>query len=333
MDSKISPPSERPRLAFFGSDAIALPLLAWLLGEGGEVVELVGVVSQPDRPSGRGHKLTPNPVVAFARARGLPLLQPEKPDAALRAWLAEANLSLGLVMAYGHILRKAVLEIPRWGFLNLHGSLLPKLRGASPVETAIAIGETETGVSLMQMVRAMDAGPVADVERVPIDDLVTGGQLRELLAQACVPLLRRNLTAACAGELSFAAQPHDGVTYCRKLSKSDGQLDFHEPAEALARRIRGLAPWPGCFADHGSTRLKLGFASAEAGPSTDPSGTILSADDSGIRVATGSGVLNLTQLQRPGGKMMPASDFLRGYPLVPADQIKGGLMPNLLVDS
>ncbi|MGF1451398.1 MAG: methionyl-tRNA formyltransferase [Opitutales bacterium] len=324
-------PGELPKVAFFGSDVIALPLLRWLRREGSGVAQLVGVVSQPDRRSGRGKKLQLNPVAAFARDEGLPLLQPDKPDAVTTAWVQEQGICLCLVMAYGHILRRALLDAPPRGFLNLHGSLLPKLRGASPVETAIATGETVTGVSLMRMVRRMDAGAVADFETVAITEHVSGGQLREELATACVPLLARALGPACTGELAFAEQDESSATYCRKLSKEDGQLDFGAPAAVLARRIRGLDPWPGCFAEHHGTRLKLSGGAAEPDHSHAMPGTVLSADLDGVRVATGEGVLLLPRLQRPGGKLLPAPDFLRGYPLSPGDVLEGGPMTELLV--
>ncbi len=345
-----------PRLVFFGSDAIALPALNWLVGAGASVVELVGVVSQPDRPAGRGQQLQANPIATWGRQRAIALQQPERPDAALTQWLRETEATVALVMAYGHLLRPELLAVPQRGFLNLHGSRLPALRGASPVETVVALGYNETAVSLMQVVKAMDAGPVGDFEPVTIGPDSTGGSVREALGAACVPLLTRSLARACAGELTFTPQDPAAATYCRKLQRSDGQLDFSQSAEVLARRIRALDPWPGCFAHHGELRLKLSGAHAlpccksDGTAATDSStgnqspmpGTVLdpanlpsgdARQKTGLAIATGCGVLVIHRLQRPGGKVLDASDFLRGHRLLPGEVLTGGPMAPLVANS
>lgn len=300
-----------------GSDAIARPLLDWLAdGAGRTVAEVVAVFTQPDRPVGRGQKVTPNAIKAWAMARGLPVLQPERFDGAAREALAGFRPDLSLVMAYGHILRDETIATPRLGTLNLHTSLLPRYRGASPIQTAIASGDRETGVTLMRIVRALDAGPVADVERVGIGRLDTAADVEAKLAQVCVPLLARCLPALADGTLVFTEQDHAAATFCRRLVKTDGGLDFHAPAAVLAARINGLFPWPACTIELAGQPVKLGLAEGLEGGG-EP-GRVLGADDEGLLVGTGAGRLRLRRLQRPGGRMLEAVDFLRGFAM-PAD--------------
>jgi methionyl-tRNA formyltransferase len=302
------------RIAFLGSDAIALPLLEWL-GRGGGPGEVVGVFTQPDRPAGRGQKVQPNAVKAWALARGLPVFQPEKLGEGERAQLAGLGADLGLVMAYGHILREDFIGTPRLGTLNLHVSLLPKYRGASPIQAAIASGETATGVSLMRIVRRLDAGPVADVEAVPIAPLDTAAEVEAKLAAACGPLLARALPRLARGELTFVEQDAAQATYCRKLEKADGALDFAAPAAVLAARINGLSPWPGCAVELDGQPLRLGLAEALPSATAAPGGTVLGTDGSGLLVASGGTTLRLLRLQRPGGRLLAAGEFLRGRPI------------------
>jgi len=316
------------RLVFLGSDPIALPLLDWLwqTPEGRASVQLVGVFTQPDRPVGRGQKITANAIKQWALARGLPVYQPEKLDAAGRDTLAALRPDLSLVMAYGHILRDEFIDTPRLGTLNLHASILPAYRGASPIQTAVANGERETGLSLMRIVRELDAGPVADVERVPIAPLDTALDVEAKLAAACVPLLARNLPKLAKGELVFREQDHAKATFCRRLEKSDGVLDFTRPAAELAARINGLFPWPTCSFQVGGKSIKCGLAdvATNVGPSiaaqATESGTVLGADADGLLISTGEGILRVRRLQRPGGQMLPAADFLRGNPIAVSDR-------------
>ncbi|HEX3730295.1 MAG TPA: methionyl-tRNA formyltransferase [Opitutaceae bacterium] len=305
------------RLVFLGSDPIALPLLEWLAsGRSGEgAVEIAGVFTQPDRPAGRGQQVRPNGVKAWALERGLPVWQPEKLDEAEEARLAGLEADVALVMAYGHILRERFIGLPRLGTLNLHASILPHYRGASPIQTAVACGERETGVTLMRIVRRLDAGPVADLERVPVGPLDTAAEVEARLALACVPLLARTLPRLARGELAFAAQDEAAASYCRKLEKEDGRLDWSAPAAALAARINGLFPWPGCSAEIAGQPIRLGLADAlpEAAPA--PGGTVLGSDAEGLKIAAGGGVVRLRRLQRPGAKLLPAAEFLRGFPV------------------
>lgn len=313
-----------------GSDAIALPLLDWLLAHTTDFnAELACVFSQPDRPKGRGKKLQPNPVSAWALEHGIALQRPEKLGAETNDYFQTNGIQLALVMAYGHILKRDLLAIPPGGFVNFHASLLPKYRGASPVESAVASGERETGVSLMKIIPAMDAGPVCDVETIPIGEADTGHSVRENLAEACVPLIVRNFSRLLAGEATFIDQNDSEATYCRKLLKTDGSLDFSATACELASRINGLDPWPGCYCDHGETRIKLRQASFSDESCDDAPGSVLSMADHKVRVATGHGVLQVACLQRPGGKMIPAPDFLCGYELPAGAVLTGGYMPPL----
>lgn len=305
------------RLVFLGSDPIALPLLDWLVGPGREFVEIIAVFTQPDRPVGRGQKVVPNAIKTWAVERHIAVYQPEKLTDDVRVHFALLGADVALVMAYGHILRENFIETPRLGTFNLHASILPRYRGASPIQTAIANGEGETGVSFMRIVRRLDAGPVADVERVPIGPLDTALEVESKLAGACVPLVRRILPGLRDGSLVFVPQEETAATFCRRLEKEDGTLDFAAPAATLAARINGLFPWPACSVEIGGQSVKLGQADA-----TDPArgatvvpGTVLSSDELGLLIATGSGGLRIRRLQRPGGKMLAAAEFLRGFPV------------------
>lgn len=328
------------RVVFLGSDAIALPLLDWLAGEGRAVAEVVGVFTQPDRPVGRGQKVQPNAIKLWAEARGIDVWQPEKLTEEVRLRLAERAADLGLVMAYGHILKDDFIATPRLGMLNLHTSVLPKLRGASPIQTAVASGARETGVTLMRIVRRLDAGPVAGVERVGIEALDTAADVEQKLAGACVPLVGRGLKALAAGTLSFVEQDEAAATYCRKLEKEDGAVDFAAAAAVLAARVNGLFPWPACSVEIAGQIVKLGLADVPesvvdgaggAAESPRTPGEVIGADAHGLLVATGSGVLRLRRLQRPGGRMLAAGEFLRGFPVAAGTRLPSRPMPELLV--
>jgi methionyl-tRNA formyltransferase len=319
------------RLVFLGSDAIALPLLEWLASDGKPIADLVAVFTQPDRPVGRGQKVQPNEIKQWGASRGVPVLQPEKLTPDVQAELASFRADVALVMAYGHILRDDFIGTPRLGTLNLHTSILPRYRGASPIQTAVANGERETGVSLMRIVRKLDAGPVAAVERVTIDALDTAADIEAKLAAATVPLLQRGLAQLAAGTLVFAPQDDSAATHCRKLTKEDGALDFHVSASALAARINGLFPWPTCVVEINGQPIKLGLADVAPGPAAEGTpGTVLGSDTLGLLVATSAGVLRLRRMQRRGGKMLPAADFLRGFPVATGMVIPSKPMTSLV---
>jgi methionyl-tRNA formyltransferase len=323
--------SEPLRVIFLGSDAIALPMLNWLVGsEGTRVARLTGVVTQPDRPVGRGQKVTPNAIKLWALERGLPVWQPEKITDEFRQAYAARGADLALVMAYGHLLKDDFIAVPRLGTLNLHTSLLPRYRGASPIQSAIAGGERLTGVTLMRIVRRLDAGPVADSEPVSIAPLDTAATLEAKLAAACVPLIARALRKVADGSQVFTVQDDWGATYCRKLQKEDGVLDFAQPARALAARVNGLYPWPGCIMLLRDQRVKLGLADVPTATSTGQPGEVIGRDADGLLVATGSGVLRLRNLQRPGGRMLAADEFLRGFEVPAGTVIPSQPMPALV---
>jgi methionyl-tRNA formyltransferase len=317
-----------PRLVFMGSDAIALPALNWLINDRAIGAEIVGVFTQPDRAVGRGQKVQPNEIKTWAQARNIPVYQPEKFDSAAEQQLVALQPELTLVMAYGHILKQAAIDAPRLGTLNLHTSVLPKYRGASPIQTAVASGDTETGVTLMRIVPQLDAGPIADVERVPIAGRTTASDVEGKLAEACVPLLARCLPKIFAGEQVFTEQVGADATFCRKLEKSDGVLDFTSSAGVLAARINGLMPWPACLVEINGQAVKIGLADALS--DGGKIGEVVGADGEGLLVGTGQGTLRLLKLQRAGGRMLPATEFLRGFPVAVGTEVISHPMPSLV---
>lgn len=306
------------RIVFMGSDEIALPALDWLWTDGRAVAELVGVYTRPDRPHGRGQRLTPNAIKTWALQRAIPVFQPEKLTPEARATFSELRPDAALVMAFGHILRQEWIDTPRCSMWNLHASLLPKYRGASPIQGAIAGGETESGVCLMRIVRALDAGPVLDWESVGIGEMDTGADLEARLSQACLPLLARSLDGIFAPEPPVIEQSHAEATFTRKLRKDDGALDFRVPARVLARRINALFPWPGAFFDLEGDRIRVGLAEVDSSetcqrPRDATPGAVLHSGSGALVVAAGgAGCVGLLRLQRPGGRMLPAEEFLRG---------------------
>ena len=306
--------NKKPVIVFFGSDAICLPVLEYLRSEAAASCHLRAIVSQPDRPQGRGKKLQPNPVAAWARLHAIELLQPEKPTAELAHWLTQVETTVVLVMAYGHFLGRALRAAPRHGMFNFHGSILPNYRGASPVETAIACGDCETGVGLMQVLKEMDAGAVADLERVSIAADETGPQVRRKIAAAVVPLLRRNLEALLTGDLVFVPQDLAAVSYARKIRKEDGAIDFELSAQQIYDRLRAFTPWPGGYFEHAGVRIKVGAASLRASTVTAPVGTVVELEPA-LCIATADGEICFHQLQRSGGRLLAVADFLRGYPM------------------
>jgi methionyl-tRNA formyltransferase len=319
------------KIVFMGSDAIALPMLNSLTGEGSGA-RVVAVFTQPDRPVGRGQKVQANAIKLWAQEHGIPVHQPEKLREPELATLASYGADLSLVMAYGHILRDAFINAPLLGTLNFHTSLLPKYRGASPIQTAVACGERETGVTLMRIVAALDAGPIADAERVTIEPLDTALSVEAKLSAACVPLLARTLPRLAAGTQTFREQDHAAATFCRKLEKTDGVLDFTHPAAELAARINGLFPWPATTVEIAGQPIKFGAAEVchSLDDKTTAPGAVLGTDKDGLLIATSGGVLRVRRLQRPGGKMLDAGEFLRGFPIATGAQLASQPMPALV---
>lgn len=316
------------RVVLLGSDPIALPAFEAVAALPG--VDLAQVWSQPDRPSGRGQSVQPNAVSAWALARGLPLRRPERFDEAEDAALAALAPDLALVMAYGQLLREPTLAIPRLGFVNLHGSLLPALRGATPVEGALALGLPETGVTLQQVVRRLDAGPVLATRRLPVGPAVGREALRAEMGLAAGLLAAESVPALLRGSLAPSPQDDAAATYTRRLRREDAALDFTRPARELANRIRALEGWPGSTCVLGDVRLKVGRAEAAPGSPRRPPGTVLAADSAAVSVATGDGVLRLLELQRPGGRMLPAAAFLAGFRIEPGALLASEPMPELV---
>ena len=321
------------RLVFMGSDPIALPLLDWLAGDGRGLSRLVAVVTGPDRPAGRGQAVGPNAVKAWAAGRPLEILQPEAPDAGTVAALSALKPDVALVVAYGHILRDGLISVPRLGTLNLHASLLPRYRGASPIQSAVASGDARTGMTLMRIVSELDAGPIGDVEPVDIAPLDTASEVEAKLAACSVPLVARAFALLGGGGLAFRAQDHALASYCRRLAKSDGVLDFSRPAPELSARVNGLHPWPCVAVDIAGTPVKLGLADALPGKAPGVPGTVAGSDGEGLLVATGSGILRMRRLQRPGGRMLAAAEFLRGFPVSAGAVIPSVPMPALVASS
>ncbi len=299
------------RVVLLGSDPIALPAFTALAALPG--LEIVGVWSQPDRPSGRGQTLQPNEVSAWALARGLQLFRPEIFDAQEDQRLAALKVDLAVVMAYGQLLRESSLALPRLGFVNFHGSLLPALRGATPVEGALALGLTETGIALQQVVRKLDAGPLLATRSLRVSPNTGRVALRAEIGELAAVLAVDAIPALIAGRLVAKPQDESQATYTRRLRREDAALDFTQPAPLLAQRIRALQGWPGSTFMLGQVRLKVGSAQADPQTSGLPAGTVLAVDTTSLQIATGAGTLHIHELQRPGGKMLPIAAFISGF--------------------
>jgi len=294
------------KIVFMGSPDFALPALQTLA----EHYSVVGVVTQPDQPAGRGRILTPPPIKTLAEQLGLPVIQPRRlrePETMeqLCAW----NPDVIVVAAFGQILRPDVLGLPPHGCLNVHASLLPRWRGAAPIQAAILHGDTEAGVTIMQMDPGIDTGPTLSRRAIPLDIDDTAGTLNPKLAHLGANLLIKTLPAYLRGELLPQPQDDSQATYAPMLKKEDGALDFTQPAERLANKVRAYNPWPGAYLDWGGGTLKVHRAHAEAG-------------DAGVgqwvragklpAIGTSSGVLVLDEVQPPGKKAMPGQVFLNG---------------------
>lgn len=303
------------RIAFMGSPGIALGVLEALIAAGHEIA---CVYSQPPRPAGRGQKLTPTPVHAFAEARGLEVHTPKslkKPEE--QAAFAALNLDAAVVVAYGLILPQPILDTPRLGCLNMHASILPRWRGAAPIQRAIMAGDTETGVDAMMMEAGLDTGPVLASVRTPITRQDTAGTLHDRLAALAAELAPRALAGLADGSLTPQPQTEDGMTYAAKLTTEDQRIDWSRPAAEVDCQIRGLSPAPGawCEADlgQGPVRLKVLFSELTDHATVAVPGALI---DERLAVACGDGrAVRLLRLQKPGGKPLDARDFLAGSPL------------------
>jgi len=303
------------RVVFFGTPEFAVPTLEALLKS---PYEVVAVVTQPDRPRGRGHKTTPSPVQTAAVAAGRPVLQPNsvKDDAFLYE-LSRLTPDLGVVAAYGQILTNAALAIPRLGMINVHASILPAYRGAAPVHRAIINGEAETGVTIMRVVKALDAGPMLAVERLPIGLEETSEDVERDLAAMGARLLVSTVPSLAAGTAIERPQDNAAATYAPRLSKDDGLIDWNWPAERIHNLIRGLHPWPHAVTFLGAYRLILHRSRPAPGPVWNKPGAIVEAGGDRLLVATGDGGLDILEIQLEGKRPLPVREFLMGHPVAP----------------
>jgi methionyl-tRNA formyltransferase len=305
----------RLRIVFMGTPPLAASILDALLKD--DTFEVIGVVTQPDQPKGRDLKLQPSAVKEFAQPKGLLILQPKRardPEFIEQIRLLAPDLIV--VAAFGQILPQSLLDVPRHGCLNVHTSLLPKYRGAAPIQWAIINGEAETGVSIMQMDAGLDTGAIVSIEATPIRDSDTAATLHDRLAAIGGGLLVRTIPGFVSGTLKPHAQP-DAATYARKIQKEDGRIDWTQSARTIWNRLRGLTPWPGTF-----TRLirlpspvLLKIVRAEVVHASGNPGTIIRADREGIIVSCGTEGFRILELQREGGKRLNAREFLAGFPI------------------
>ena len=327
------------RIVFAGTPIFACQALEAIYMAG---FEIPLVLSQPDRPAGRGMQLVSSPVAQFARTHALPLLQPPS----LRrngAYSAQANAAIDalqatphdvmIVTAYGLILPQVVLDIPKYGCLNIHASLLPRWRGAAPIQRALEAGDTTTGITLMQMDAGLDTGPILSVHPLPILPEDTSGQLHERLAELGAQCIVATLQAlARNGHLTATSQSQEGVCYAEKIRKEEGRLDFSQPAAHLAQRIRAFNPTPGCTICVRGHTIKVWQADVLDAPlarmplqhvdNSTPIGTVLQTDNKGIVIICGTGLLRLTELQKAGGKRLPAQQFMQSFPFFAGEQLE-----------
>lgn len=298
------------RIVFAGTPDFAATALKALLEAG---YNLVGVYSQPDRPAGRGRKLMPSPVKQVALDAGIPVFQPVslKPEDAQQE-LAALKPDVMIVAAYGLILPKAVLDIPTHGCLNIHASLLPRWRGAAPIQRAIAAGDAETGITIMQMDEGLDTGDMLLKVTTPIHADDTGGSLHDRLADMGGKAIVEALVQLANSELAPEPQNDADANYAHKLSKEEGHIDWSRSAIEIERLIRAFNPWPGTFTDLGEQRIRLHQATALEHSSDKEPGTVISREREGVDVACGTGTLKITSVQLPGSKAQSISDLING---------------------
>ncbi|HIE54413.1 MAG TPA: methionyl-tRNA formyltransferase [Chromatiaceae bacterium] len=302
--------SSKPRILFAGTPDFSVPSLKALLGSG---LEPVAVYTQPDRPAGRGRKLTPGPVKSVAQEQGIPVYQPAVlRDAGAVAELEQLRPDLMIVVAYGLLLPAEVLKIPRLGCINIHASLLPRWRGAAPIQRAIEAGDRETGVSIMRMEEGLDTGPVYLSKRTAISDEDTGGSLHDRLARLGAEALMEALPGILSGSLEPVPQHDAEATYATKLDKKEAVIDWRRPAWQIERQVRAFNPWPVAHTPYENANLRIWEARAIEGMGAEP-GTVMSATPEGVDVAAGDGLLRITRLQMPGRRAMEARDFVNAH--------------------
>jgi methionyl-tRNA formyltransferase len=310
------------RVIFMGTAELSCDSLRALIAS--PLFQVGAVVTQPDRPKGRELKLQPSPVKELALQAGLPVLQPERArDEAFLGALRDLQPDLIAVAAYGQILPQSILDLPRHGCLNVHTSLLPRYRGAAPIQWAILNGDAETGVTIMKMDAGLDTGDILTQATTPIHPEDNSETLHNRLARMGAELLVRTIPDYVVGKLNSRPQPADGATYAPKIKKQDGHIDWNQPASVLWNRVRGLMPWPGAFS-YLPGQLQphlLKIWQAEVVARSGPPGEVLQADKAGIVVGCGREALRILILQREGGRHLPAQDFLTGHPLRPGQRL------------
>ncbi len=295
-----------------GMPAFAATILERLISAGHR---LLAVYTQPPRPAGRGHHLQSSPVQLLAERHGIVVRCPAGlRDQETQAGFAALGAEAAVVAAYGLILPQVMLTAPRLGCLNVHASLLPRWRGAAPIQRALLAGDHETGITIMQMEKGLDTGPILMQQSLSIGPAATTAGLTEELAQLGGRLIVTALDGLAGGTLVRRAQPQAGVTYAPKINREDGLLDWRRPAAELERRVRALDPWPGAYFEHDGAPIRVLAAAVLADGPGEPPGTVL---DDRLAIACGSGVLRLLRLQRPGRAPLDVSEFLRGYPIPP----------------
>ncbi len=309
------------RVGFAGTPAFAATALAAILDARFDVTQ---VLTQPDRPRGRGLKVEPSAVKVLAESRGLPVLQPATlRSAEARAGALQASLDVLVVAAYGLILPREVLAWPRGGCLNIHASLLPRWRGAAPIQRAIEAGDAQSGITIMKMDEGLDTGPIVESVRAPIGLRDTAGSLERTLADAGAAAIVRALTRLAAGAvLESAPQPPEGATYAAKIGRADAEIDWALDAFAIDRKVRALDPLPGAFTVSGAEALKIWRLEPSSSPAAGAApGSVVAAARDGIVVACGTGLVRIVELQPSGRRRMSAAEFLAGHPLAPGDRL------------
>ena len=309
-------PPAKLRLAFLGTPGFAVRIFEALLDVGHDIV---AAYTQPPRPAGRGHRVTRSPVHELAETRGIPVEAPAKLDGAAVGKFAALQIDAAVVAAYGLILPKAMIDTPRLGCLNVHASLLPRWRGAAPIERALLAGDPETGVSIMRMDEDLDTGPVLLAERLAIPARIGAVALHDELAALGARLIVAALAAAAEGKLNPKPQPAHGVTYARKLRREDGGLDWRRPAIELERAVRAFEIFPGTYFTHDGERIRVLAAEVADGSRDALPGTVL---DETLLIACGGGALQPTRLQRASRAGLRVEEFLRGYPIA-----RGTMLP------
>lgn len=310
------------RVVFFGTPDFAVPTLDALLQSAHQIV---GVVTQPDRPRGRGQKVADAPVKARAAAAGVPILQPARlKDPDFVAGFQSLRADLGVVAAYGRILPEALIATPRLGMINVHASLLPRYRGAAPVHRAVIAGDRETGVTIMRVVKALDAGPMLAKAYRPIGEEETSHDVESDLARLGAGLLVSVVDRLATGSVEETPQDEHAATYANRLTKEDGVIDWTRSAEQIHNQIRGLHPWPHAFSFLDGRRLILLRSQIDGASSRDHAGTVIEAEGDRMVVATGAGHLRLVQIQPEGKRPLSVREFLAGHRITPGARFTAG---------